>query len=295
MSNSTPNLDNLRRKIDQIDGDLHDKVMQRTALIEQVRKAKKLLAPQDFAMRPNREAEVIRGLVKRHKGQLPAAAVIRIWRELINSATSLQGPMSVAVCAPARSVGYWDMARNHFGSSVPMTLHKSPSVVMGMVHNQRGTIGLFPFPQSGEENPWWPRLSDRNSDESKANIIWRLPFFSSITGQFEQLEALAVAKIAPESSGEDSTLIMIETNLDVSLARIMGELGRCQFEIRPIAVHQQRLQGVRQQLIEFESLVNEGNQAMVTFHERMGEGLLRVCILGAYPKALSFVPMENEA
>ncbi len=287
MPNETPNLDDLRQQIDRIDGELHDKIMQRTALIDQVAEAKQLLGHQDFAMRPNREAEVVRKLAKRHQGELPTATVIRIWRELINSATALQGPMSVAVCAPAHSVAYWDMARNHFGSSVPMTLHTSPSVVMRMVDDQPGAIGLLPFPQSGEENPWWPALASQANDQSGPRVIWRLPFFSSLTGRFEQLEALAVAKLVPEASGDDATLAMVETYLDVSLARVMDQLGQCGFEIHPVAVHEQDQRGVRLQLIELDGLVRDDDRGMITFHEKMGEGLSRVSILGAYPKALA--------
>ena len=287
MPNNAPNLDDLRRQIDSIDEELHDKIMQRTALIDQVAKAKQSLGRRDFAMRPNREAEVVRSLAKRHQGQLPTATVIRIWRELINSATALQGPMSVAVCAPARSVAYWDMARNHFGSSAPMTLHTSPSVVMRMVGDQPGIIGLLPFPQSGEENPWWPALASQANDQSGPRVIWRLPFFASATGRFERLEALAVAKLVPEASGEDATLAMVETHLDVSLARVMRQLDACGFDIQPLAVHEQEQQGVRLQLIELDGLVKDDDPAMVTFHEIMGEGLSRVSILGAYPKALA--------
>ncbi|MDP7546056.1 MAG: chorismate mutase [Alphaproteobacteria bacterium] len=287
MPNNVPNLDDLRQQIDRIDGELHDKIMQRTALIDQVAKAKQSLGRHDVAMRPNREAEVVRALAKRHQGQLPTATVIRIWRELINSATALQGPMSVAVCAPARSVAYWDMARNHFGSSAPVTLHTSPSVVMRMVDEQPGIIGLLPFPQSGEENPWWPALASQANDQSGPRVVWRLPFFSSVTGRFEQLEALAVAKLVPEASGDDATLAMVETFLDVSLARVMDQLAECGFAVHPVAVHEQDQQGVRLQLLELDGLVKDEDPAMVAFHEKMDEGLSRVSILGAYPKALT--------
>jgi chorismate mutase / prephenate dehydratase len=286
MPNDAPNLDDLRQQIDQIDSELHDKIMERTALIDQVAQAKQSLGRHDFAMRPNREAEVVRALAKRHQGQLPTATVIRIWRELINGATALQGPMSVAVCAPARSVAYWDMARNHFGSSAPMSLHTSPSVVMRMVDDQPGIIGLLPFPQSGEENPWWPALASQGNDQSGPRVIWRLPFFSSVTGRFEQLEALAVAKLVPEASGEDATLAMVETYLDVSLARVMGQLAECGFKVNPVALHEQDQRGVRLQLIELDGLVKDEDPAMAAFHEKMGEGLSRVAIMGAYPKAL---------
>ena len=290
MLNNTPSLEDLRRQIDEIDGHLHDKIVQRTALIDQIATAKRAQGDNDFAMRPNREAEVVRALAKRHRGQLPTATVIRIWRELINGSTALQGPMSVAVCAPSLSVGFWDMARNHFGSSVPMTLHTSASVVMRIVDDEPGAIGLLPFPQGGEENPWWPALASQANDQSGPRVIWRLPFFASATGRFERLEALAVAKLVPAASGQDATLVVVETDLDVSRARVADQLGQCGFTVQPVAVHEQDQIGLRLQLIELDGLVNYHDPSMITFHEKMGEGLSRVSILGAYPQALAIDP-----
>ena len=295
MPDNTPNLDDLRRQIDQIDEELHDKIMQRMALIDQVAKAKQLQGGAAVPMRPNREADVVRNLAERHRGQLATATVIRIWRELINSATALQGPLSVAVCAPSRSVGYWDMARNHFGSSVPMTLHTSPSVVLRIVDEQPGAVGLLPFPQSGEDNPWWPALASQANDQSGPRVIWRLPFFASLTGRFEHLEALAVAKLVPEASGEDATLMMVETDLDVSLARVVDQLRLCGFEAQPLAVQEQDQLGLRLQLIELDGLVNHDHPGLAAFYEKMGEGLSRVSILGAYPKALTASQAEQKA
>ena len=295
MPTTTSDLDDLRRQIDQIDADLHDKIVQRIALIDQVAKAKQLQGNDPSAMRPNREAEVVRSLAQRHQGQLQTATVIRIWRELINGATALQGPLSVAVCAPARSVGYWDMARNHFGSSAPMTLHTSPSVVLRMVDDIPGAIGLLPFPQSGEDNPWWPALASQANDQAGPRVIWRLPFFASTTGRFEQLEALAVAKLMPEPSGQDATVVMVETDQDVSLARVVDQLGQCGFTVHPLAVHEQSHGGARLQLIELDGLIRHEDPSLATFHEKMGEGLYRVAILGAYPKPLTASQGETSA
>jgi len=295
MPTTTPDLDYLRRQIDQIDADLHDKIVQRIALIDQVAKAKQLQGNDASPMRPNREAEVVRSLADRHQGQLQTATVIRIWRELINGATALQGPLSVAVCAPARSVGYWDLARNHFGSSVPMTLHTSPSVVLRMVDDVPGAVGLLPFPQNGEENPWWPALASQANDQAGPRVVWRLPFFASPTGRFERLEALAVAKLMPEPSGQDATVVMVETDQDVSLARVVDQLGQCGFTVHPLAVHENSHGGPRLQLIELDGLIRHEDAAMAAFHEKMGEDLYRVAILGTYPKALTAKQGENSA
>jgi len=288
----TPDLDDLRRQIDIIDNELHQKIVERIALIDQVAKAKQKMGGNTHAMRPNREASMARALADRHEGQLQTASVIRIWRELINGATALQGPFSVAVCAPERSVGYWDMARNHFGSAVPMTLHTSPSVVMRMVDDIPGAIGLLPFPQNGEEAPWWPALASQSDDQIGPRVIWRRPFFAAPTGRFEQLESLAVAKITPEASGQDATLIAIETDQDVSLARVQDQLKKCGLTPQPLAVQEMDHSQQRLQLVELDGLINGHDQGMIKFHAAMGKDLYRVAILGAYPKVLGMELVE---
>ena len=280
-------LEELRQLIDAIDAELHEKIVERIALIDQVAKVKQAMDGNAHAIRPNREASILRVLADRHQGHLQIASVIRIWRELINGATALQGPFSVAVCAPERSVGYWDMARNHFGSSVPMTLHTSPSVVLRMVDDDPGVIGLLPLPQNGEEEPWWPALASQMEYQTGPRVIWRLPFFSSPTGRFEQLEALVVAKLTPEPSGQDVTLVAIETGQDVSQARIVEQLGQCDFIPQPLAVQELTQTGQRLQLSELVGFVAPDDRRLQAFRENLGNDLSRVAILGIYPECLA--------
>jgi len=280
-------LEELRQLIDAIDAELHEKIVERIALIDQVAKVKQAMDGNAHAIRPNREASILRVLADRHQGHLQIASVIRIWRELINGATALQGPFSVAVCAPERSVGYWDMARNHFGSSVPMTLHTSASVVLRMVDDDPGVIGLLPLPQNGEEEPWWPALASQMEYQTGPRVIWRLPFFSSPTGRFEQLEALVVAKLMPEPSGQDVTLVAIETDQNVSQARIVEQLGQCDFIPQPLAVQELTQTGQRLQLSELVGFVAPDDRRLQAFCENLGNDLSRVAILGIYPECLA--------
>ncbi len=75
-----PELDELRRQIDAIDAEMHEKIVERIALIDQVARAKQRMGGNAHAMRPNREAAMARELASRHEGQLQTASVIRIWR-----------------------------------------------------------------------------------------------------------------------------------------------------------------------------------------------------------------------
>src|SRR5437870_5357124 len=81
MSPTPLDLEELRRRLDEIDGRLHDLLIERTEVVEMVAASKRdgNLA----ALQPGREAEIIRRLVARHHGNFPVATIIRMWREML--------------------------------------------------------------------------------------------------------------------------------------------------------------------------------------------------------------------
>ena len=96
MSPDSPDLERVRREIDAIDDALHDALMRRAALIGEIFKAKSDAQRAGSAMRPSREARILRRIAARHVGDLPLEVVFRIWREMINAATAMQGPIAAS-------------------------------------------------------------------------------------------------------------------------------------------------------------------------------------------------------
>ena len=97
MSETPKSLEDLRRDIDAVDDAIHDLIMRRTALVHAVRATKS----DGLALRPGREAVILRRLLARHRGAFPRPVLVRIWRELMGAMVRLQGPFSVAVTAEA--------------------------------------------------------------------------------------------------------------------------------------------------------------------------------------------------
>ena len=225
-------LDALRGEIDRIDGEIHDLLLRRSEAVVKIADAKKGTA--EAVMLPGREAEILRRLLARHRGPLPRAVIACIWREMITAMVRLQGPLSVAVCAPNKSVGYWDLARGHYGSSTPMTLHPSPNVVLRAVAQGHDIVGVLPLPQEDEPAPWWPNLIARR--EKAPRVIARLPFVGLGEGQLEELSALVVATCEVEETGDDVSLLVIAGEREISRARLNGYLGRAGLDGRSVAV-----------------------------------------------------------
>lgn len=278
MSAPPASLDDLRREIDAIDDALLASLVRRAGLMGRVAQAKQAQGDPS-PIRPGREAVVLRRLLERSSEPLPPAVVARVWRELTAAAVSLQGSLSVAVCGQSKSVGYWDLARNHFGSSTPMTLHVSPMVALRHVVDQEGGLAVLPLPQEGDRDPWWrAMLSD---DAAAPRIVWRLPFFASLTGRFEDLGAFVVGCVAPEPTGRDVTVAAFETVSAMSRARLLEELKKQGLQARILAIHEDG-GASRLNLIEMEDFVARGDPRLAAVAAACEQDLLRLVVLGAY-------------
>lgn len=272
-------LEALRDDIDRIDDDLHDLLMRRAEVVARIADAKRGTA--GLAMRPGREALVLRRLFRRHKGPLPKAVVASIWREMIAAMLRLQGPLSVAVCAPERSVGYWDLARGHYGASTPMTLHRSPFTVLRAVTENRGGVGILPEPQEDDKDPWWPSL-DSQSEEAP-RIIAKLPFANLGDGRFEGLSALAVAACENEATGDDVSLLIVTGNAQLSRTRLNDHLRKAKLDGHCLAVLERR-GGDREflHLVEVDDFVSRNDKRIDALLELAKEDIDQVIRIGGY-------------
>ena len=85
----SPNLDSLRQQIDVIDGELHAMIRRRADLVDRISAAK---PPGGLALRPGREAQVMRQRLATHQGPFPSTALYRMWREMMCAFTLMQTP-----------------------------------------------------------------------------------------------------------------------------------------------------------------------------------------------------------
>jgi chorismate mutase len=225
MSQDKASLDQLRREIDRIDDGLHDLLMQRASLVAHIAEGK---PTGRITLRPGREAQVLRRLIARHSGDFPKAAVVRIWREIMGGLVALQGPFSVAVFVGERNASGIELARNHFGATVPLVVCRSIGQMVKTVANGQAAVGVTPLaPANGagdEAEPWWTSLA-AGSDETP-RVVARLPFAATepVKGAPEPAEGLVIACRDHDESGDDRTLAVLETLPDVSRDRLRAVL-----------------------------------------------------------------------
>lgn len=287
MRPKTPDLAALRRQIDKLDEQIHDAVMERARALSQI-VAVKNREPGGF-IRPGREAQILRRLLGRHSGPLPAAALARIWRELISSLYGLQGSLQVAVYAPGQSMAertaFWDLARGQFGATTPMAWHGSAQSVLHAVIEHPGTLGILPLPQEGEAGPWWPHLALRapaGAPKQVGRVIGRLPFVRTAGHQGENAGALVVGEIAPEASGDDVSLLALTAPSDsISRARIVDLLGQCDLKARALAA----VDG-QKYLFEIEGFVEANDPRLQSLASASAGTILDPVCIGAYPRPI---------
>jgi chorismate mutase len=210
----------LRSELDRIDDAMHALLMERAAVVEEVGAMKN-----SIALRPGREAAILRRLLARHSGKLPRQTLVRMWRELFAGTTAMQGHFSITACDSDRSGAYTQLAREHFGVLTPLRVHRSPAQAIAEISRGSAAAAVLPVPveQDGAEAPgWWTALLHR--DEPRIYIVARLPFWSARPEGAAQAQAMVVSAVAPDPSGADRSLIGLEIPADVSRARLTAAL-----------------------------------------------------------------------
>lgn len=274
MTDQSASLADLRRQIDDIDTRLHDLLMRRGELVQRIAAAK----GGTLAIRPDREAQIARRLASRHSGPLPFAAVLRIWREIIATMTVLQGKFSVAVWQPAGQTRYWDLARDHFGSVVPATAFDSKHGVLRALTEDASVVGVLPWPEEGEADPWWRWLAV----EGAPRVIAYLPQAARGAGP----EALLIARSELAASGDDHTWLAIETAGETSRARLIAWLNAAGLEPGFFASHGEP-DGRRWHLVDVADFLDPRDARLAALTESAPQEFERLQIIGAYATPLT--------
>jgi chorismate mutase len=211
----------LRAELDGIDDALHDLLMRRADAVARLAASG---VKGRVALRPGREASIIRRLLARHRGPLPRQAVTRLWRELLAATTAMQGANAIAVCETDPAQGYAALAREHFGALTPLRVHGSPAQALADVSSGAASAAVLPAPYEGEapRDAWWTALLQK--DEPRIHVIARLPFWEPRPEGAPRARAYVIAAAAPDPSGRDRSLLGFDLDGSVSRDRLTAGL-----------------------------------------------------------------------
>jgi chorismate mutase / prephenate dehydratase len=282
MSDTPSDLDQLRRRIDEIDDRLQDLLNERMEIVSSVA-AHKRQNGSLAAHQPAREAEIVRRLVRRNPGSLPPAALVRMWRELLAATVRLQGAFTIAVYAPPELPGFWDIARDHYGSHTPMLALGSASQVIRAVTEGGAAIGVLPMPQEEEADPWWRYLV--SADDNAPRVVARLPFGARGNARTDGADALAIGRGPEQATGRDRSLFATENAADISRGRMFSLLAALGLDCTFMASCK-HAEGANT-LIELDGFVAASDARLERFRAQLGADLHRLLRFGGYAVPLS--------
>jgi chorismate mutase/prephenate dehydratase len=275
---SEDKLSQLRNEIDRIDNTIHDLLMERAGVVEEVRAAK---GADGIKLRPGREAEVLRRLIARHSGTFPKASLVRIWREVMSAYLKMQGHLSMAVYMPEPGAAYWDLARDQYGSQTPMTAHASVRGVIGAVQSGEAAIGVLPVPDFSDSDPWWRHLF--STAHNTPHILSRLPVASTEKVRGTYQEAVIIGLPSEDHTDNERYYTAIEFNKEVSPRILVDELNDP--ALNATIVGQWHDPDFRDQwlfLVEADHVLSPEFEAVQKLNERTDQGVTGLLKLGGY-------------
>ncbi|MBI4372415.1 MAG: prephenate dehydratase [Candidatus Omnitrophica bacterium] len=140
-------LENLRKKIDELDERIIALLSDRTKVALEIGKLKQAKASEVYA--PARESEIYQKIDGLAKGPLSTDALKAIYREIMSASLALEKPVSVAYLGPEATFTHL-ASLSKFGSSVRYVPCTSITEVFAEVDHERVDYGVIPVENSIE-------------------------------------------------------------------------------------------------------------------------------------------------
>lgn len=282
---NSPALDEIRKKIDALDDRIHDTLMERAALVLKIGEEKRKNNIQ--IVQPAREARMLRRLLGRHEGALPQMAIVRIWRELVGAVSLLQTGLKATVTIPEGQNEYWDLARDYFGSCLPLQRCATATSAVSALKDDKMTFAVVPWPSEEDEQPWWMYLGPNAPDPMY--IIVALPYGRDPENPDPAHRALVVSKAGFDSSGEDNSFLLIQCDRTISRGRLVDMAKKA--GLTPIGLSSKR-GGAESSpafhLMEVEDYIAQGEQRLAGFLAHIDDAGANVVCVGGYPVPPSY-------
>lgn len=289
MNDKARKLADVRREIDDIDTQLHDLIMRRAKIVEEVRQLKH---NDKVKIRPAREAEIAYRLCARHRGNFPKRELMRMWREMIVATLRFEGPFSVAVKHDEAQPGLWDLARDQYGSFTPMQRHPTSRGVVDAVRRQDATVGILPWPAGDDADPWWRYMLGESADTPK--VIARLPFVPGSNALGGEPDAVVISPVPQEKTGRDRSFIAVETEEELgsrTIERALNEAGVS--AISQQVWHDPGRPAAWTYLVEVFGFVDPAGRQYPRFLDAIGKRGRRIVHLGGYGLPLTAADLAD--
>lgn len=149
MNDTSINLDELRNRIDQLDGEILRLISERASCAQQVARVKTADDPNAVFYRPEREAQVLRRIMALNNGPLDSEEMARLFREIMSACLALEQPVKVAYLGPEGTFTQ-QATLKHFGESAKSLPMAAIDEVFREVEAGAVNYGVVPVENSTE-------------------------------------------------------------------------------------------------------------------------------------------------
>lgn len=224
MSNTEHQLQQIRHRIDAIDQKIQDLINQRAACIKEVASIKRNSKQKAVYFRPEREAQILRHVIQRNGGNLPAKDMAQIFRLIMTKCLTLQHPVSVAYAGKPKSLAH-EAAMKFFGRLIKPKSIIDTSELLQAVLSKKTNCGVLPLETTldGIINSTLIGLA-----ETPVKICGEIKLASTIKqGKNNFTRFIIVGSESPAPSGKDKTSLLISVaNKPGSLAKILHPFAK---------------------------------------------------------------------
>jgi chorismate mutase/prephenate dehydratase len=140
-------LGKVREQIDRLDEQIQALISERARLAFQVRASKEASGHAVDYFRPEREAQVLRGVLERNEGPLSDSEMLRLFREIMSACLAQQEPLKIAYLGPEGTFTQQAVTR-HFGHSVHALSMPAIDEVFEQVQSGDADFGVVPIENS---------------------------------------------------------------------------------------------------------------------------------------------------
>ena len=286
-----PSINSLRRQIDKIDDRIHDLLMRRIDVAHDIGEQKS--QSQSVPYRPAREAQIMRRLAARHEGRFPFPVAVRIWREIISASLGVEGKFVVSVYVPEpleTGLAYLNLAQTYFGSGTPLLQAQTEAGVLRAVRDGKASVGVLPITSDthttrASAEPWWYTLTVGGRD--RPHIVATLPWLLRGEAGNDDTRAMAIARVTPEASGDDISLIAFESTENISRDRIRKEAESAGLSLDWAATWTQDTQPTRWQLAEIDGFIPDSDPRLTSLFSALENEVIRFVNLGCFAKPVN--------
>lgn len=254
-----------RAEIDAIDEKLIRLLNERSEIVKKVGATKKKSQNSNICyIRPGREASMVRRIYDVFRdGVFPAKGAAHIWRNIINASLSLESRLAISVSGHGDL--YW-LAREYFGPFNPVRKKNTSEEVINDVVKGNAEVGVLPV----SDYRWWLDLPD------DIKIFACVPFI--LQNDTKEIKALSFARLLPEDTGNDITLLKLVANIKLNQKIIEEVFGKHKMNAILLSSIGNSY------LIEVPQFLTENNHLTAKIEEETG---FAITVLGSYA-----VPLE---